>query len=58
MIQKLSIVADEGLCLFERWMSKLEDEDLILVSCVAQCIWLCRNSVIFGGLVPSPAHLV
>lgn len=57
-IQKLSIAEDDGLCLFEKLMEKLDDDDLILVSCLARRIWLWRNSVVFGGQPSSPVHLV
>lgn len=39
-IQKLSIVEDDGMSLFERLMDKLDEDNLTLVSCLARRIWL------------------
>lgn len=36
VIQKLSIAEEDGLLLFEHLMDKLDDNDLAVVSCVAQ----------------------
>lgn len=58
VIQKLSIAKEDGLSLFQRWMTKLDEEDLVYVSCVAQSIWLRRNTVVFEGKFSSPAQIV
>lgn len=57
-IQKLSIAEEDGLFLFKALAGKLEEEDLLFVSCLARQIWLRRNSYVFGGTLPQPAFLV
>lgn len=54
-IQKLSIVANEGFHLFERFVKLLDDVDLEFALFLARCIWLRRNFVIFSGVFLSPA---
>lgn len=57
-IQKLSIIAEDGLVWFAMLMDKLDEEELCLVSVLARRIWLHRNSVVFGGQLSSPTFLV
>jgi hypothetical protein len=57
-IQKLAIDEDDGLLLFWKLFDTLEEEDLLLVSCLARQIWLRRNSIVFGGTLSSPTHMV
>lgn len=57
-IQKLSVEEDDGLGLFAKLMDKLEEGELLLVSCLARRIWLQRNSVVFGGPSSPPDLLV
>lgn len=57
-VQKLSIAEDDGMCLFEQLLDKLDEDKLLLVSCLARSIWLRRNSVVFGGQPSSSGFLV
>lgn len=57
-IQKLSIVATDGLNLFQQLFGLLEEEELLVILCLAHKIWLRRNTVVFGGKLSSPAHLI
>lgn len=57
-IQKLSLAVANGLHLFMQLFKNLEEDDLLLVSCLAHKTWLRRNAVIFGGKIYFPAHLV
>lgn len=57
-VQKLSIVATNDMSLVSTLMEKLEDEELLLVLCMAHRIWLQRNSVVFGGHTPLPGFMV
>lgn len=46
------------MCLFEQLLDKLDEDKLLLVSCLARSIWLRRNSVVFGGQPSSSGFLV
>lgn len=50
-IQKPSIAENDGLCLIEKLLEKLDEDDLEFVSCLARTIWPRRNSIVFGGVL-------
>jgi hypothetical protein len=56
--QKTVIVDVSFLAIFEHLQSRLETEEMELVSLVAQKLWFRRNRVIFGGIAMSPTCLV
>jgi hypothetical protein len=57
-VQKLSIEAHDGFSLFSQLLDLLDDNELAEVIFIARRIWLRRNSILFGGVLSSPAQLV
>lgn len=57
-IQKLSILENDGFLLFEQWMVHLDNEDLELVVFIARRLWLQRDTVVFGGKLLDPFHVL
>ena len=50
------VVESDGLCLIERLMETLDEDELEVAVTVARKIWLCRNYVVYGGnFLPSDA---
>lgn len=47
-VQKLSLVADDGVGWFIQLRERLSGEDLIQAVTIARLIWLRRNAVIHG----------
>jgi ribonuclease HI len=57
-VQKLSVVADDGLGWFIQLWERLSGEDLIQTVTIARLIWLRRNAIIHGREVTCPFQVV
>lgn len=47
----------DGLCLIEKLMEVLDEDELEVAVTVARRIWLRRNSVVHGGIFYPPARV-
>jgi hypothetical protein len=56
-IQKLSFVVTDGFGLVDSLFSLLESDELEQVLCLSRCLWLRRNSVVFGGNLLPPSQV-
>lgn len=57
-IQKISNNENDLLCLFEKLMERVDEEELELVATLTRMICFRRNFVIFGGDLIHPSQLV
>jgi hypothetical protein len=57
-INKSVVVKDDFFSIFCYLCDRLDTEELELFAIIANKIWLRRNTVVFGGPVPSPTCLL
>jgi hypothetical protein len=50
-------VESDGLCLIEKLMETLDEDELEVEVTVARKIWLCRNYVVYGGSFYPPSQV-
>jgi hypothetical protein len=51
------VVESDGLCLIEKLMETLDEDELEVEVTVARKIWLCRNYVVYGGSFYPPSQV-
>ena len=47
----------DGLCLIEKLKENFDEDDLEVAITMSRRIWLCRNLVVYGGILTSPSQL-